>query len=109
MLEVAKVISPLHSLSRQNGSSQPLSSPLTDEMWFVSVINIIMFILSCRSAVCQTIGDHITASSWKICPPNKRQFHISVRTATSAHFVMEESIKLTNIDCVIKNNDNYCI
>lgn len=74
MLEVAKVICPLHSLSRQNGSRQPLSSPLTDEMWFVSVINIIMFIPSLRSAVCQTIGDHITASSWKICPPNKRHF-----------------------------------
>lgn len=60
MLQVDKVISPLHSL---DGSSQPLSAPLTDEMWRFSVINAIMFLLRPHSAVCLTTGDHITASS----------------------------------------------
>ena len=71
MLEVDEVISPLCNLDgQQNGSSRPLSAPLTDEMWRVSVINVIMFPASLHSAVCLTIGDHITASS-KICPPSK--------------------------------------
>lgn len=80
MLQVDEAISPLHSQDgQQNGSAQPLSAPLTDEMWRVSVINVIMFILSLHSAACLTVGDHITASSWKICPPsNKRHFILFV-------------------------------
>ena len=77
MLEVDEAISPLGCLDgQQNGSGRPLSAPLTDEMWQLSVINVIMFILSLRSAVCPTIGDHITASSWKIRPPSKERHFI---------------------------------
>lgn len=77
MLEVDEAISPLDSLQgQQNGSARPLSAPLTDEMWRLCVINVIMFILSLHSAVCLTIGDHITASSWTIRRPSSNRHFI---------------------------------